>query len=551
MKKKKIIIVSIVSIVVIAVAVALIFVFNRDKSQDNKNIDVSEMEKINVLSEDDSAKAAELIKQNIVKITNEIDENTKIIGTGFFHESGYLVTNSHVVDIEGKITVEYADGEKVEGILVSNDITSDIALISVENPKVLAMSFGNTLKLKVTDEVYGIGYAYGLEGEASVTKGILSARRSAGGIEFLQTDASLNSGNSGGPLVNAKAELLGINTYATDNASIAMSISSESLEILINKLIKEKKENYLEDTREQNALSVVLKEIGHEVDDIYGEKDIIKNKFHKHEEDDKEENKEHNSGGNSGSTTPDYSSKSGNSRLASLKIEGHTINFDPDRLSYVILLRNSNSSKINITAVPQESESTVEIKQAEIQVGKSTTIDIDVLAPNRRNGHTYNVMVIKPLDILGQGRLNNIRIQTELLYNSSKGENCFKLYWYYRDRDGVEINSSYDNITAIVSNYTVELYYGRIDANGDHSPVEKPSRLLKTYNFNGTGIDTDYYEYNYGMPREQANIPISEIRNLLNDDDYVDGSAPITFKITVNTYHQGSFVGYSGNSVNK
>ena len=111
MKKKKIIIVSIVSIVVIAVAVALIFVFNRDKSQDNKNIDVSEMEKINVLSEDDSAKAAELIKQNIVKITNEIDENTKIIGTGFFHESGYLVTNSHVVDIEGKITVEYSDGE--------------------------------------------------------------------------------------------------------------------------------------------------------------------------------------------------------------------------------------------------------------------------------------------------------------------------------------------------------------------------------------------------------------------------------------------------------
>ena len=140
---------------------------------------------------------------------------------------------------------------------------------------------------------------------------------------FLQSDLSLNTGNSGGPLINAKGELLGINTYATDNASIAMSISSESLEALINKLIEAEKTNYLEEERESNALSVVLKEIGHEVSDIYGEQDIIDKKFHKHDHEGKHPDKDVGaSEGTSSNTTPtiDYSSKSDNSRLTSLNV---------------------------------------------------------------------------------------------------------------------------------------------------------------------------------------------------------------------------------------
>ena len=98
------------------------------------------------------------------------------------------------------------------------------------------MYYGETLSLNITDEVYAIGYPYALVGEASVSKGVLSARRSAGAIGFLQSDISLNIGNSGGPLINDKAELLGINTYATENASMGMSISSESLQEIIKVL---------------------------------------------------------------------------------------------------------------------------------------------------------------------------------------------------------------------------------------------------------------------------------------------------------------------------
>ena len=548
MKKKKIIFISLMAVVMLAAIATTIILLT---SKDNKKIIVSGLEKIEVLSSEDSAKATELIKRNIVKVTNKIDEETKIIGTGFFHESGYLVTNSHIVDIEGTIIVEYYNGETKEAVLFSNDVTSDIALLSVESPQILAMNFGNTLSLNVTDEVYAVGYAYALEGEASVSKGILSARRSAGGIEFLQSDLSLNTGNSGGPLINAKGELLGINTYATDNASIAMSISSESLEGLINKLIEEEIANYLEEERESNALSVVLKEIGHEVSDVYGEQDIIDKKFHKHDHEGKHPDKDvDTSEGNSTNTVPtiDYSSKSDNSRLASLTAEGYTINFNPDTLSYFVLVRNQNVTKLNITAVPQESESVVTIKNANLELGKVTQIQIEVLAPNKRNGHTYDIYVAKTNDTLEPGRITGIRVQSMLDYVPSKGQNCFIIDWYYIDRDKVTINMTNDNISAIVSNYTVEVYYGNLSERGDLTVEGKTLRLLKTYNFTATGIDGELVWGNNGLKKDSAYIPINEIRELLTDEDYesiaYSGQAEISFKITLNTYKQGQLVGY-------
>ncbi|MBQ6840783.1 MAG: trypsin-like peptidase domain-containing protein [Bacilli bacterium] len=271
MNKKKIIIGTICTILLLATGIILFLCLSNQK-----DIEINGIEKIKPLSSSNSALATELIKENTVRISNKVTDKHVIIGTGFFHESGYLVTNSHIVDIKGEITVSYHNGDKVTAQLVSNDIKSDIALLAVEAPKIKAMSFANTLELKVTNDVYAIGFAYALEGEATTTKGILSARRSAAGIEFLQSDISLNVGNSGGPLINAKGELLGINTYATDNASIGMSISAESLEIIINNLMLNKKVNYLESIREMNALSVALKEIGYEEEDLYNENEIIK-----------------------------------------------------------------------------------------------------------------------------------------------------------------------------------------------------------------------------------------------------------------------------------
>ena len=255
LKNKKVLI-TIILVVIAIIILTSILIANQMKKRNGDNIQVAVLEKVKILSESDSYNAAELIKKNIVKITNTTNAGT-ITGTGFFHETGYLVTNSHLVDIEGKIEIEYYDGNIQQAFLAANDITSDIALLKVDKPKVKALAFGNTLTLKVTDELYAIGYPYGLEGEATVTKGILSARRSAGGIEYLQTDISLNTGNSGGPLINDKAEVFGMTTYAAENASFGMSISAENLENIISRLLEELEIEYLEDERPSNALNTV------------------------------------------------------------------------------------------------------------------------------------------------------------------------------------------------------------------------------------------------------------------------------------------------------
>lgn len=556
MKKKKIILISVIVVVLVTITIGVILLLinkDNDKIKNNNNVVASAMEKIQVLNSEDSATAAGLIKQNIVKITNKIDEDTKIIGTGFFHESGYLITNSHIVDIKGEIEIHYSNGEVANATLVSNDITSDVALLLVEEPKVLAMNFGNTLSLNVTDEVYALGYAYNLEGEASVSKGILSARRSAGGIEFLQSDISLNTGNSGGPLINAKGEFLGINTYATENASIAMSISAENLENIIDKLLKDKKVNYLEEERPTNALSVVLKEIGYEVDDIFGEKHIINKLFDKgkHDEDEKDDhsssnNNSENSGSNSGNDIVDYT-KSSNSKLSSLSVEGYPFSFNPDTLSYCILLRNNNASNLNINAVAQESESKINIKNNKVESGKISQVSIEVIAPNNRNGHTYDIYAISSKDILEPNRLSKINVYSTLEYVSSKGGNYYKIYWDYTDRDGVIIRADQNNITSIVKNYKVDVYVdGLVIKETEYGTEEtREKRLIKSYSFNGSGIDHEIYTGPCGNMRETAYISINEIRQLLSDDDYNQdlNQAAITFKVTLNTYHQGTIVG--------
>jgi len=269
-------------------------------------------------------------------------------------------------------------------------------------------------------------------------------------------------------LINAKGEFLGINTYATENSSISMAISAESLETIIDKLINEKKVNYLEKARETNALSVVLKEIGYEVEDIYNEDEIIKNKFQEEDENVEEpetsdnvasnnvSSNNGNSGGHSGNDIVDMS-KSSNSKLASLSAEGYSINFNPDTLTYCVLLRNKNISSLNINAVAQEKESKITIKNNKIEKGKGNQISIEVIAPNNRNGHTYDIYALSTKDTLEPGRLNKISVSNNLNYIASKGGNYYEIYWNYMDRDGVSITMDSNNITSIVSNYTVEV----------------------------------------------------------------------------------------------
>jgi serine protease Do len=130
---------------------------------------------------------------------------------------GYILTNSHVVgDLQARITTTFADKREVKAQIVGVDELTDIALIKVNAQNLATLPWGDSSKLKVAEWVLAIGNPYSLS--QTVTLGIVSAtRRSLGGLiagyeDFIQTDAAINPGNSGGALINARGELVGINT---------------------------------------------------------------------------------------------------------------------------------------------------------------------------------------------------------------------------------------------------------------------------------------------------------------------------------------------------
>ena len=212
------------------------------------------------LSECSESNAVKLVKPNVVKIENKTKTGT-IYGSGFFDPSGYIVTNSHVIDTKGDITVYYPDGLNTKGILVSNDIYKDMAILTVTESGPKSLIWSADMNLSQPDDLMAIGYALNLPGESSVTKGAFSAVRDVEGIKYIQTDTPLNAGNSGGPLINACGEVEGVNSLAVDNASINLAISSKSAKQIINDLVLNKNVTYLSGDR-NTILTNLLKTIG-------------------------------------------------------------------------------------------------------------------------------------------------------------------------------------------------------------------------------------------------------------------------------------------------
>ena len=131
---------------------------------------------------------------------------------------GYILTNNHVVENATDITVQLSDKRQMKGKVIGTDPRSDIAVVQIQATGLTAMKLGDSAKLRVGDIVLAIGNPFGLN--ETVTMGIVSAtgRRNTeltpaqGYADFIQTDAAINPGNSGGALVNARGELIGINT---------------------------------------------------------------------------------------------------------------------------------------------------------------------------------------------------------------------------------------------------------------------------------------------------------------------------------------------------
>ena len=173
------------------------------------------------------------------------ERKSAALGSGFIiDEKGIIVTNNHVIADAEDIIVRVDGDREYKAKVIGADPLSDIAVLQLDTKeKFIPVKFGNSDKARIGDWVIAIGNPFGLGG--TVTSGIISARNRSIGLsryeDYIQTDASINSGNSGGPLFNMNGDVIGINTAIlgrNGSIGIGFSIPSNSAKLVINQLIK-------------------------------------------------------------------------------------------------------------------------------------------------------------------------------------------------------------------------------------------------------------------------------------------------------------------------
>ncbi len=196
----------------------------------------------------DVAAVADYLAPSVVTISADVGPGTAV-GTGvIITEDGEILTNAHVVEDASAVRVRLAgETEPREVTVLASDRGNDLALLRMDGDGFEAATFADPGSVRIGDEVIAIGFALGLDGDPSVTLGIVSALdRTIGQNQddvyldgLIQTDAAISSGNSGGPLVNAAGEVVGINTAvarggpttAATNVGFAISVG-EALPIV-------------------------------------------------------------------------------------------------------------------------------------------------------------------------------------------------------------------------------------------------------------------------------------------------------------------------------
>ena len=151
-------------------------------------------------------------------------------GSGFIiDESGVVVTNEHVVRDQRRVGIWLTNGRRYEGEVLARDSIADLALVQIEsNDRFHAMALGNPAGAHVGDEVLALGFplAGKIGSSLTVTRGIISSRRTVNGTDLLQTDAAINPGNSGGPLINRDGNVIGVNAFRIEETTSGRPVSS-------------------------------------------------------------------------------------------------------------------------------------------------------------------------------------------------------------------------------------------------------------------------------------------------------------------------------------
>jgi serine protease Do len=191
---------------------------------------------------------AKRVEPSVVSIFRPTNLGREGQGSGVIVDpEGYIVTNYHVVTGDQDIYVELSDRRRTRGAVVGADAMTDLAVLKIDEPNLIAVEWGDSDKLQVGDLVWALGSPYGLD--RSLTFGIVSAkaRRSGSYVtrsayqEYLQTDAAVNPGNSGGPLVNMEGKIVGINaaifgeSYRGISFAIPSSLAQEKYDELRSK----------------------------------------------------------------------------------------------------------------------------------------------------------------------------------------------------------------------------------------------------------------------------------------------------------------------------
>ena len=167
-------------------------------------------------------------------------------GTGVvIRPDGYIVTNFHVIQGANDIKVNLPNGNTYDARVVGRDIITDLAVLKIDEENLTTIRMGDSDDIHVGDWVVALGNALALKGGPTVTLGIVSARGRTLSTErgdlydLIQTDAAINDGNSGGPLINLNGEVIGINTAIIRRAQgIGFAISSTAAQPIINSLIE-------------------------------------------------------------------------------------------------------------------------------------------------------------------------------------------------------------------------------------------------------------------------------------------------------------------------